>query len=192
MYQGQQLATAIDELPTLSETGVVFRLIHLQFQNTALSAIGSLINGGRYNIAQEFSCLYTSDTPITALREIRMLTETSRELIAHKQEPQILLSIEYSLKAILDLTNPNNQAALGTNIQELTGVWLPMYLQGQIAPTQELGAAARASQKIEALKVPSAHEPNGYNLAIFLDRLSSGSFLQVYDNSGTIKARLPE
>jgi RES domain-containing protein len=188
---GQQLIKAIAQLPVLPLQGTVFRFIHLKYQNTPLSAIGSFQRGGRYNIPKDFSVLYTSDTPITALREVRILTETATGLIAHKAEPQIMLSIEYNLKAIVDLKNPNNQNLLGTNIQELTGVWLPMNLQGQIAPTQELGTAIRASQQIEALKVPSAHQADAYNLAIFPDRLAPGSLLQVYDESGTMSAQLP-
>ncbi|MGK7875946.1 MAG: RES domain-containing protein [Xenococcaceae cyanobacterium] len=66
-----------------------------------------------------------------------------------------------------------------------------MNRQGQVAPTQLLGGATYNSQNIEALKVPSATDPNAYNLVIFPDRLSSRSFLRVYDNSGTIQAQLP-
>lgn len=191
MLTGQQLVTSLAALPTLSAQGVFFRLLHIKYQNTALSSIGSLRAGGRYNVAQVFSALYTSDTPITALRELKVLVETATGLIACKAPPYILLSIEYSLQTILDLTNPDNQNVLGTNVQELTGQWLPINLQGQPAPTQELATAAYNSQTIEALKVPSALDPNAYNVVIFPDKLSSGSFLKVYDDSGSITAKLP-
>lgn len=62
-----------------------------------------------------------------------------------------------------------------------------------MAPTQTLGSAAYNLQSIEALKVPSARDPNTYNLVVFVNRLSSSdnSFLRVYDDSGIIDARLP-
>ncbi|WP_255349140.1 hypothetical protein [Kamptonema formosum] len=41
------------------------------------------------------------------------------------------------------------------------------------------------------MKVPSARDPNSYNLVVFPDRLSANSFLRVYDDSGTISAQLP-
>ena len=105
--------------------------------------------------------------------------------------PLIVLSIYYQLNAILDLTNLNNQRSLGTNLHELTGNRLLMNAQSQLAPTQILGEAAYSLQSIEALKVPSARDPNNYNLIVFPDRLLTNSFLRVYDDSGTINAQLP-
>ena len=112
--------------------------------------------------------------------------------------PKIILSIEYALELVLDLTELHNQEALQTNIQELTGVWLPDRLAGNIPPTQLLGLAAHNTQDIQALKVPSqfssAVSPTSDNFVIFLDRLQpdSRSFLRVYDDSGTIQASYPE
>lgn len=72
MLTGQQLVTALAGLTTLSAQGVVFRCIHIKYQNSALSSIGSLKSGGRYNVGdkynvgQAFAALYTSDSPLTA------------------------------------------------------------------------------------------------------------------------------
>jgi hypothetical protein len=66
-----------------------------------------------------------------------------------------------------------------------------MNAQSQLAPTQILGEAAYSLSSIEALKVPSARDPDNYNLVVFPDRLLANSFLRVYDDSGTIKAQLP-
>ena len=92
---------------------------------------------------------------------------------------------------VLDLANWNVQQALGTNLQELTGNWRLINAQNKLAPTQILGEAAYNLQSIEALKVPSARDPNTYNLVVFPDRLSANSWLRVYDDSVTINARLP-
>jgi hypothetical protein len=66
-----------------------------------------------------------------------------------------------------------------------------MNAQNQVAPTQVLGVAVYNLQNVEAIKVPSARDPKAYNLVVFPDRLAGSSFLQVYDDSGTIDARLP-
>ncbi|KOR38350.1 hypothetical protein AM228_01945 [Planktothricoides sp. SR001] len=191
VLKNQELVTAIAGLPTQSAQGVVFRLVHIKYQNSALSAIGSLKVGGRYNIAGSFSALYTADTPITALRELRVLVETATGLIGIKAPPYLLLSLEYNLETVIDLTKSDHQNLLQTNMQELTGVWLPSVFQGQTPPTQTLGEAVYKSPNIEALKVPSAHDPNAYNLVIFPDKLSAKSVVKVYDPSGTITAQIP-
>lgn len=193
MLAGQQLGTTLATLPIKPEQSTTYRLVPLRFQNTLLSAVGSFLKGGRYNIAQTFEVLYTSGSPITALKELNFLVKTSSGIVAFPGEPLILLSLSYSLQSILDLTDPNHQNILGTNLQELTGDFLRLNAQGQIAPTQELGAVAYNLQTIQALKVPSASDldPDSYNLVIFPDRLAPNSFIQVYDPSGTIQARLP-
>ncbi|MGL5941442.1 MAG: RES family NAD+ phosphorylase [Waterburya sp.] len=191
MLESEKLNSVIAELPTISEAGVVYRFIKAKYLNEPLSSIGSLKVGGRYNIKNQFEALYLANNPITALREIRAIVETSSEIIASRIPPYVLLSIEYNLRKIVDLTDDNCQKALVTNIQELTGNWLYMQSIGQIAPTQSLGLAVYQSKNIEALKVPSATAPNQYNLVIFTQNLSSESLLTVYDNTGTIQAQLP-
>jgi RES domain-containing protein len=124
---GNKLVDQLKKLPLDKKQGEVFRMIHIQFQKTTLSAIGSRINGGRYNISQQFpgqdfEALYTSDSPITVLQELEFLINTPLGLIPFKREPYLLLSLEYSLQFVLDLTDINNQNYLGTNLQELTGV----------------------------------------------------------------------
>jgi RES domain-containing protein len=191
MLTGNQLIAALASMPTLSTQGQVCRVIHIKYINSALSAIGSLQTGGRYNQKSAFQALYLADNPVTALLEVEALFKTRTVFRYVAKPPLIVLSIYYQLNAILDLTNLNNQLALGTNLQELTGNWLLMNAGGQLAPTQILGEAAYSLQSIEALKVPSARDPNNYNLVVFPDRLSYGSFLRVYDDSGTINAQLP-
>ncbi len=191
--------TLINELKRLTpnvEKGFVFRIIDIKYQTTALSAIGSLKSGGRYNIgesfsAQQFSALYASDSPITALLERESLLHSNSGLIPNLTPPYLLLSLKYTLQSVLDLTDTYNQNTLGTNLQELTGNWRVFKFRDQIAPTQELGKAVYDLQTIEALKVPSQYNINSYNLVIFPERLLPNSFIEVYDPSGTIQARLP-
>ncbi len=193
MLSRQELIAALPNITTEAENGVVFRLVALRFQNSLLSAVGSLKNGGRYNVEQEFEALYTSGSLITALKEINCLINTPRGVMSFPSEPLVLLSLNYKLNHILDLTNTNHQQILQTNLQELTGHWLRITIQNQIAPTQELGQVAYDLKTIEAIKVPSAadSEANSYNLVIFLDRLDANSYIEVYDPTNTINLRLP-
>lgn len=191
MLTGNQLNAAIASLPTLSLYGVAFRIIQIQYINTPLSSVGSLRFGGRYNPQAAFEALYLAENSLTALLEVEALFKTKTEYRSILKPPLIILSTQYQINRILDITNLDNQMALGTNLQELTGNWLIMSMSGQIAPTQSLGEAAYNLQTIEALKVPSARDPNSHNLIVFPDRLSTNNFLRVYDDSGTINAQLP-
>jgi len=185
-----QLIAAVAALPTSSLTGLAFRVIFVRYLDTALSSIGSVL-GGRYNPPQAFQALYLTEESVTALLEVEALFKTGSKLRSIPKSPLIVLSIYYQLNAVIDITNFDNQQALATNLQELTGNWRLMNALGQIAPTQILGEAAYNLQTIEALKVPSARDPNSYNLIVFPDRLSANSSLRVYDDSGTINAQLP-
>jgi RES domain-containing protein len=185
------LAAVVARLPTRSLDGVAFRLIHARYAATALSAIGALQWGGRYNGPHAFEALYLADSPMTALREVEALVQTAAGLLGVKGPPRILLSVEYTLGAVADLTDEVIQADLATNSEELCAPWRPLNAQGRLAPTQELGAAIHATARIEALKVPSARDRTAHNLVIFPDRLMAGSLVRVYDDSGLIDARLP-
>ncbi|MGL5834292.1 MAG: RES domain-containing protein [Waterburya sp.] len=97
MLESEKLNSVIAELPTISEAGVVYRFIKAKYLNEPLSSIGSLKVGGRYNIKDQFEALYLANNPITALREIRAIVETSSEIIASRLPPYVLLSIEYNI-----------------------------------------------------------------------------------------------
>lgn len=190
MLAGEALENALANLSPIPWTGIAYRLIPAQFAGTALSSIGSFKRGGRYNPKEAFEALYLADTPLTALQEINLIKMTDAAILSAKSSPRLLLSVEVSLSAVLDVTNVQVQNTLGTNLQELTGSWLVMNANGQTAPTQVLGAAAYNHGNFEALRVPSAQDPRATNLVIFPDRLRPGSEVRVYDDSGLIDARL--
>lgn len=191
MQAGNSLTHQLKALPASVFTGVAYRLIHARYAETALSSIGSLRNGGRYNPRRAFEVLYLADSPITALQEVEALVRTRTGLFPVKGPPRLLLSVEVTLRAVLDLTQADVQQALGTNLQELTGSWVAVNDQEAVAPTQQLGCACFEVGTIEALKVPSVRDPRAFNLAVFPDRLGEGSSLRVFDDSGIINARLP-
>lgn len=186
MLVGEVLERALSALDPTPWTGVLYRLIPAQFAGTALSSIGSFKRGGRYNTKGVFEALYLADTPLTALQEINLIKVTDAAILSAKSSPRLLLSVEVTLSAVLDVTSAPVQDALATNLQELTGNWLVMNANGQVAPTQIFGAAAYRSERIEALRVFSAQDPRATNLVVFPERLRPGSHLRVYDDTGLI------
>ena len=190
MLSGKALEQTLTDLTPTPWTGVTYRLIPAQFAGTALSSIGSFRRGGRYNPKETFEALYLADTPLTALQEINLIKVTNEAILSAKSSPRLLLSVDVTLSAILDLAFPQTQAVLNTNLQELTGSWLTVNAAGHLAPTQTLGATVYGQKTIEALRVPSAQDPKATNLVIFPDRLRQGSQVRVYDDSGLIDAKL--
>src|ERR671935_2746166 len=116
MLRRDALARAAQRLPTKPLEGVAFRLILARYAATALSSIGSLRTGGRYNVRGRFEALYLASSPVTALREVEVLVETADGLRGVKGPPRILLSVEYRLQPVVDLTNAAVHEALGTTL----------------------------------------------------------------------------
>src|SRR5947209_5701245 len=143
MLPRDALVVAVGALPTQAQCGLAFRLILARYAATALSSIGSLRAGGRYNMRGEFEALYLASSPVTALREVEALVETAEGLRGVKGPPRILLSVEYRLQSVVDLTALSVQAILGTTLDELCAPWRPLNAAGQVAPTQLLGEVIR-------------------------------------------------
>lgn len=190
MLRGKRLADKVAGLATLPFTASTYRLVHARYADTALASIGSYRFGGRYNPAAAFEVLYLADSPLTALQEVELLIRRDERLFAVKGSPRILLAVDVTLSRVLDLTADNVQKALNTNVQELTGSWLAMNAGGHVAPTQRLGQVCHENGQIEALKAPSARDPQASNLAVFPDRLVKTSRLRVFDREGFIDAQL--
>jgi RES domain-containing protein len=170
--------------------GTAYRLIEHRHIETALSGVGSLRRGGRYNVAGTLEALYLSDNPDTALHETQAVIHTDGRLVGVKGPPRVLLSIECKLNHVLNLTVDEFQARLETTLLELTSPWLPFVGRTPAAPTQELGVAAYATGRISALRAPSARVPGATNLIVFPDRLHASESVAIFDDTGTICARL--
>ena len=194
MLKDKKLIQAVKKLSADSVpiSGDSFRLVALRYQDSLLSTIGSFKRGGRYNIAQQFEALYVSGSPITALKEIRYLINTPAGVSAYPTRPYILLSLQYQLHRVIDLTDSHIRNFLDTNVQELTGSWYS-FIEEEIAPTQQLGKIAY-DLGVQALKVPSSVdlENNGFNLVIFPENLPPNGFVEIYDPDGEFRQRLPQ
>ncbi|MCL6567548.1 MAG: RES family NAD+ phosphorylase [Meiothermus silvanus] len=186
MKSKQKLSEALRGLALWPAQGTAYRLTSPKYMTRPLSPEGSLQRGGRYNKRGRFAALYLADSPATALAEVQMLKFSDNRLIGIKGPPKVLVSVDYTLQAVLNLGDPGVQAALGTNLEELRAEWVLKQQQRQRIPTQDLGEAVYESGNIEALWVPSARLWGAANLVVFPDRLRVGSSLSLYDPEGLL------
>jgi hypothetical protein len=83
-------------------------------------------------------------------------------------------------------------ATLKTTEEQMTGPWILGQVLGDEAPTQILGRVVHAVGRIEAILFPSSKDrPEGCCLAVLPDRLRRGSSLEIVDETGLVKERLP-
>jgi RES domain-containing protein len=164
--------------------GSFFRAVPLQFQATPLSAIGSVTSGGRYNPREGFEVLYLGENPDTVIREIRfMVRDPAGQEIAIRKQPQIMMTIEYDLQHVANLTDPTVLRRLHVTRKSLLGEWADIVDAGNVPVTHTLGRAALAVG-LEGLIVPSARHRGASNLAVIPQNLRAGSFVQIYDPQG--------
>lgn len=105
-----------------------------------------------------------------------------------RSAPWVIISVDGILDNVLDLTNPASLAALGTNVQEMTGNWVTI----QQPPTQVLGRLAYDSGRITGIKYASAKNPGGLNLVVFSERITliPGNYLEVFDPHGNLAQKI--
>ena len=186
MFPIERLNTVLNTAPLVSYSGYSYRVIEDRWRSDPLSAMGALQNGGRYNAPGTFSVLYTANSRITAFREVQALFDTpDGQLADAPRNPELVLTLEVTLLCVLDLTDAGICASLGTSREELVSLTPSRFIlnaQGKNTPTQELGAACCASDRVSALKVPSAAHSDGFCLNIFLDRLFKGEHIAIRDD----------
>jgi RES domain-containing protein len=185
VYSIERLKAILNTSPLVTYSGFTYRVIEDRWRNDPLSAIGALQNGGRYNAPGTFSLLYTANSRITALKETQALFDTEDgQLRDVPRNPELVLTLEVALLCVLDLTDPALCAKLGTSGEELVSTTPSRFILnslGKTTPTQDLGAACHLSERISALKVPSAAHADGFCLDIFPDRLFLGERVAIRD-----------
>jgi len=185
VYSGERIKAILNTTPLITYSGYSYRVIEDRWRNDPLSAIGALQSGGRYNAPGAFSLLYTANSRITAFKETQALFDTEDgQLQDVPRNPELVLTLELTLLCVLDLTDPNLCAELGTSAEELISTMPSRFIlnsRGKTTPTQDLGAACYLSQRISALKVPSAVRSDGFCLDIFPDRLFVGERIAIRD-----------
>lgn len=100
------------------------------------SGEGARINGGRFNPPNSFPTLYLSESRPCAVAELTR--QGARHVVGVEGLlPRVLYRYELNLSRVLDLTDPEVRAHIGTDHADLTG--------DDWAVCQQVGAAARAS-----------------------------------------------
>lgn len=142
---------------------------HEQIDDEALA--GSRRVGGRFNPAGEFGAIYLSLDLETAVAElVRRADRTGVEL--DQLLPRVLLTIDVRLQKILDLTD--------TEVRDNWGVTKEDLASDDHRLCRDVGRAARRAG-YEAILFPSAARESGRNLAVFLDRLTPRSRLDIVE-----------
>jgi RES domain-containing protein len=148
--------------------------------------------GARFTPRGSFGTIYLASDIETALREVGAIF---RPTITIPGEPWVVVPVEGSLAAVLDLTDVALQDLIGSSLQELTGTWR-IQPPGREAPTHTLGRLAYETGRIVGIRYISAKNPErGTNVAVFVDRLVAGAgrsgFLRAVDPHSHLAQRFP-
>jgi RES domain-containing protein len=93
--------------------------------------------------------------------------------------PRTFVAIDFSLEAVLDLTEGRNRQSLAISESRLlTCDWRAEVQAGRIPLTQQIGLAA-AQCGLEGVLVRSAAHPEGTNLVVFVENLRATSSLAI-------------
>jgi len=217
MYAEAELRRLAPLLPRVSVHGPWSRAVkfrHLQGPPPGTPAggapqplwsAGARKNGARLtprdtSSVRSFDSLYVAEDHMTSLKEVRSVFDNPHgPAFVVSTPPWVLLTVVGQVTDVVDLTDMAVQAELGTTSSELSGEWLwsqKEFLLGRapMPPTQLLGGLAYESRVIKGLRYRSAPNVNsGVALLLFPDRLTSGDWLEVYDNESppVLAQRLP-
>jgi hypothetical protein len=145
----------------------------------------------RFTPKGSFSSIYLASDPITALMEIVSVFDHPNwaRSSSPRAVPWTLFTVDGVVANLIDLADAETQELLGTNDQELSGIWLTV----DKPTTQVLGQAAFSDGSIARIRYRSAkNHRDGFCIVNFEDRLglSSHNYLEVYDPAGRLDQRL--
>jgi hypothetical protein len=195
-----KLKRALRRVPLIGADGPFHRFVDLWFvhQNLAggkktavLAGLGAKMLGGGFTPRGTFETLYVATTAATARIEAESRI-TASGVVDAPSKPYVHFVVIGRLQKVLDLTDAAVLATLKTTEDEMTGPWIVGQIQGDEAPTQVLGRVVHVLRRIEAILFPSSKDsPEGRCLAVLPDRLKKGSSLEIVDETGLVKERLP-
>jgi len=135
--------------------------------------------GGRFNFPNRYRTTYLALDPVTARVE-------AERIVA----PFVHFPIAGALQHVLNLGDPDITGLLQLSPAELQADWRFANAKGVETPTQQLGHAAYDERQIEGIAYPSTVNPGGVCLAVFAERITLDSFLEVQDPNGVIRERI--
>lgn len=140
-------------------------------------------SGQRYTAINGVRALYVSEHPYTSYLEATGMFDSMQDLADSYAPTQTTLQFRVRLESVLDLTIPANLAALDTTNAELLASWEWQMTIGETVPTQNLGAAAFASGRFQAIRFPSVKIDNQANLIIWTERIVVPAFVECTDHN---------
>ena len=121
--------------------------------------------------------VYLSEDAALAVREVGYALSLGGEFSGFPKPPMMLFSVHFALQELLFVDAALARAAC-TSLQELLRPdFVRVWASGRVPASMQLGEAAR-KVGFEGLLVPSAQEPEAYNLVVFPDCLRTGSLLE--------------
>jgi RES domain-containing protein len=188
------------QLPNSSWTGVLYRIASLNALHgfhqrlpafpdlPILHGYGSPQYGARYTPVGGPRCIYLGEDPETALQEAILSGEP---VDPGRFPPKVVCAVTGELTSVLDVTQKEIQASLGTTREELTAGWRMLQRLGQRVPTQLLGAAVFETGRYQAIRFPSARAQGKACYVVFNDRVIPPSYLEIYDPERRLLDRIP-
>ncbi len=167
--------------PRVGWGGNLFRYAQPKYMSEPyrLTGVGSVRNGGRWNVKDLIPANYFSTDPTTAAAEADAKA-IAAGWPAHTLVPLTRVVFGITLRSVLDLTVAATQAVLNVTPAQLTTCpWSAEQAAGREALTQAVGRAAFETYA-EGLLVPSAQRPGGVNLVVFPPHLRPGSSVTAY------------
>jgi RES domain-containing protein len=171
--------------------GVAYRVTTLDYPTprSILLGQGSFLHGGRWNARESFRAVYGSTEDTVAVAESRATADYLHIALPFRT-PRLLVAIELSLNAILNLTSAENREKLGIGLEELSAEdWRKLQENGRESFTQAIGRAVFAS-KGEGLLVPSARVASGTNAVYLPQNLRDSSKVEVLESEKLDRVRL--
>jgi len=146
-----------------------FRNVNQPYANrrNILSAKGSYLYGGRFNVARDFGVLYLSCDLHTSIAELEHSAKYGGRTV-EETLPRTIIGMKVTTGRVLDLTDDVVRRKLKISQRVLLNTdWAKENRKGNDAATQIIGRAARTAG-FKALLVPSARW-KGKNLNLFDD-----------------------
>jgi RES domain-containing protein len=184
-------SASVSGLVSQNETGVWYRALQAHFLPTALATSHTTTIPSRFSDASPaspgFEILYLAENHLVALLEVQALLgspTTPGGVVPHPRSTWAVLNVNVKLQHVVDLSDLAAQTTLDITAQELTGDWLGYRLRNSgttvagptgTAPTQDLGAVLQGIPDLEGFKSLSSRAPYHQILAIFPQKLQSGS-----------------
>ena len=149
--------------------GCVFRATSPRYRDLRRTAEMSTWHRGRFNTAT-IGAVYVSREPATAVEELRRRAVRDGTSLA-AMHPRSLFVLDILLHAVVDLTQPDALSAWGLTVKDL--------MSDDFTRCQEVMTIA-AQHGAEAIRWTSA-TGHGQSLALFVERLLSGSSLEIVE-----------